>query len=369
MNKKSRLLDAYRNISDGQPIASIYSRYLPRGKTEREARELGLALLDNYPVVSLIAPPWHLASGYVSESHGIELTISYSWTDGNKIEKRTYTTPHGSVWQETVAEPAFGSDWIQQFYIKSPEDYQIVQYIVENSVLRLQEKEFQRRVADMGTDGVVLARVDRSPYQKLLIELAGPERFLTDLYATPEIVEPLLDALERKMDEAFQMVLNTDAELIWQPENLAVEMTPPKMYEKYHLPFYGKYGPLIRAANKAYVIHMDGRLRPLAALIDRSPLGVVESFSLPIIGGDLSFAEALSLWSDKAVFPNFPASLSKEPHRKIEEFLDELYGQVPSNRPFVLQFSEDIPYEDWQYVVSLVSKFFAPGRWGQRIAV
>ena len=120
MNKKRRLLDACRNISDGRPILSVYSRYLPRGKTERDARELGLALLDNYPIVSLIAPPWHLASGYVSETQGVEFTISYRWMNGKKVEKRTYTTPHGSVWQETLVDPTFGSDWIQQFYIKKP---------------------------------------------------------------------------------------------------------------------------------------------------------------------------------------------------------------------------------------------------------
>ena len=369
MNEKRRLLDAYRNISDGRPILSIYSRYLPRGKTERDARELGLALLDNYPIVSLIAPPWHLASGYVSETNGIEFTISYRWANGNKVEKRTYTTPHGSVWQETIADPSFGSDWVQQFYIKRPEDYQIVQYIVESTVLRLQEADFQRRVHDMGADGVVLARIDRSPYQKLLIELAGPERFLMDLYSTPEVVEPLLDALERKMAEAFQMVLNTDAELIWQPDNLTAEMAPPKMYEKYHLPFYCKYGSLARAAGKVYAIHMDGRLRPLATLIDRSPVDVVESFSLPIIGGDLTLAEASALWPDKAIFPNFPASLSKASRRKIGEFLEELCEHIPSSQPCVLQFSEDIPYEDWQHIVLAVSEFFASGQKTQRVAI
>ena len=369
MNKSSRLLNAYRRISDGRPVLSIYSRYLPRGGRERGARELGLALVDNYPIVSLIAPPWHLSPGYVSETHGIEFTISYHWTNGTKVEKRTYNTPHGSVWQETTVDPSFGSDWIQRFYIKKPEDYQIVRYIVENSVLRLQEKEFQHRVDDMGADGVVVARVDRSPYQKLLVELAGPERFLMDLYSAPEIVEPLFQALERKMDEALRMVMNTGVELIWYPDNLTCEMTPPKMYEKYHLPFYGKFGSWAREAGKISIVHMDGRLRPLAALIDRSPLDVVESFSLPIIGGDLTLAEAATLWPGKAIFPNFPASLSKESRRKIGEFLDELYGQMPSSRPFVLQFSEDIPHEDWQHVVSAVADYFASEHWRQQIAV
>ena len=305
----------------------------------------------------------------MSETKGIEFTISFRWTNGKKTEKRTYKTPHGSVWQESIVDPTFGSDWVEQFYIKKPEDYQIVQYIVENSVLRLQDKEFHRRVADMGTDGAVMARIDRCPYQKLLIELAGPERFLLDLYSTPEVVEPLLDALKRKMDEAFQMVLNTDAELIWQPDNLTAEMTPPKMYEKYHLPLYRQYGSLAREANKAYIIHMDGRLRPLAALINRSPFDVVESFSLPLIGGDLTLAEASALWPDKAIFPNFPASLSKESRWKLGEFLDELREQIPSSRSFVLQFSEDIPHEDWQHVVSTVSEFFASQHRGQRAAV
>ena len=56
---------------------------------------------------------------------------------------------------------------------------------------------------NMGDDGVELAVIDRSPFQKLLIEICGTERLTFDLHDRPELVEDLLYAMEEKQDEAF----------------------------------------------------------------------------------------------------------------------------------------------------------------------
>jgi len=44
----------------------------------------------------------------------------------------------------------------------------------------------------------VLGRLDRCPFQKLLIELAGPERFLLDLSDAPELVNGLIEAMDAR---------------------------------------------------------------------------------------------------------------------------------------------------------------------------
>jgi len=89
MTKREKIL-----APDNIPI-SIYSRYLPRGFIEKEVRNLGLCIIDYYPVVTLLAPPWHLNPGFISEVKGVDMQNKYIWHGGNMIERRTYDTPVG----------------------------------------------------------------------------------------------------------------------------------------------------------------------------------------------------------------------------------------------------------------------------------
>src|SRR5208283_1257306 len=159
---RERMMKVYRNQVPDRPAAGIYARYLPRGWSERLVRNLGLGIIDYYPIVSMLAPPWHTHSGYLSEVKGADLDISFTWENGQAVEIRTYKTPLGRLTQRTRKDPAYASDWIDKFYISRLEDYRIMQYLVENTVFRSHSQEFQARQQDLGEDGVLLARVDRS---------------------------------------------------------------------------------------------------------------------------------------------------------------------------------------------------------------
>jgi len=274
------------------------------------------------------------------------------------VEIRTYNTPLGSLTQRTRKDPAYASDWIEKFYISSLEDYKIMQYLVENTIFRSNSKEFQTRQQDLAEDGVLLARVDRSPFQKLLIELAGPERFLMDLQTEPEPVLGLLGALYRRMDEVFAMVCESEAEVIWQPDNISCDMTPPTLFKRFCMPYYTKHAVRLHGHDKVFLVHMDGRLRAIKEMIAQCPIDGVESFSLPEIGGDLTLAEARAAWPGKLVLPNFPSSLATQDERTITAFLEELLGNLGSYSPFMLQVSEDIPPETWQHLLPLICKQF-----------
>ena len=60
---------------------------------------------------------------------------------------------------------------------------------------------------DLGEDGVVLGRMDRAPYQKLLVELANPTKFLMDLYDNPGPVQELIETMDARLDEQFNMAM------------------------------------------------------------------------------------------------------------------------------------------------------------------
>jgi uroporphyrinogen-III decarboxylase len=356
MSVRERMLAAYRGQAPDRYPVSIYSRYLPRGDKERVARAQGLGIVDYYPIVSLLAPPWHLSSGLVSEVKGADLQVRYVWENGKMAEVRTYATPVGEVTQRTVQDPTYGSDWIDKFYIQSRDDYRVVQYLVEHTVFRPNFGGLASRIRTLGEDGVVLGRLDRAPYQKMLIELAGPEQFLLDLHTDPDPVLELLDAMARRLDEAFAMVVDSPAEVVWQPDNVTADLTPPDAFARYCLPFYARRGAALAGAGKPYVVHMDGRLGPLKDHIAGAAFDVVESFSLPLIGNDLTYSAARAAWPGKAILPNFPSNLSDRPPEEIEAFVESLLHEVGTGAPFMLQVSEDLPPGAWERVVPVVCR-------------
>ncbi len=354
MTAKERIMAVYRNrLPDRVPLG-IYNRYHRTGASERIAREAGMGILDFFPPVSLLAPPWHVQPGYLSEIKNCTFDITYSWTDHKKFEERSIVTPVGKISQQIVKDPSFGSDWVVKPYIRSREDYKIMQYVIENTVFSNHEKEIYQRISDLGEDGVVLGRVDRSPYQKILIELADPEQFLVDLYTDPGPPVELMEVIDYRMDEQFEAVLHSGVDVIWQPDNITSDMTPPENFLKYCLPFYMKNGERCRQAGKIYAVHIDGKAKLLREWIQNAPIDVIESFSLKIMGGDVDIKEALEFWPGKVICPNFPASLCTADENKVADFLRETHVAF-SNKPYMLQLSEDFNLDSYNKILQILS--------------
>jgi hypothetical protein len=354
------MLAVYRGQTPDRIPVGIYERYLPRGSIEREVRELGLGLIAYVPVVTMLGPPWHLYPGYISEISGAEASVSYRWDGGAMVECRKYVTPVGSVTQEVTHDGGgVGSEHIRKHYIGGRDDYRTMQYLVEHTVLRRNEGAIAARMADLGGDGIVFGRLERSPYQKCLIEWAGPERFLIDLHTDPEPVQELLEALFRKQEESWALALDSQVEVFWQPDNITSLMTPPGAFRKYHLPFYRQRAKDARAAGKPFLVHMDGRIKALAPLIRESGIDVVESLSLPDIGGDMTLTEARAAVPETVLVPNFPANWCTRSEAEIENSLATLLDEAGRAVPFMLQVSEDLPLTEWQRVVPLLMRTVA----------
>jgi hypothetical protein len=357
MMPRERILSTYRRETPDRMPVSIYASYLRTGSVEREARNRGLGVLVIHPLVSLLAPPWHMHPGYISEVRNADLRVRYAWEGGRRIEHRAYETPVGTISQRIVKEPGYGSDWIQEHYIKGQEDYGIVQYVVENTIFQSQEKAVGQKIDDLGPDGVLMGRIDRSPYQKLLIELAGPERFLLDLYTEPNPAIELMETMNHRADEQFALALESRAKIVFQPENLTSDLSPPDRYREYHLPMFQKRGSACSEAQKTYIVHLDGKLRSLRSLVAGSSFDVIDSFSLPEMSGDITVREAQAAWPRKVLCPNFPTVLCNSPEDVIRSFLETLWADFSGNKPFMLQLSEDFPLDSYHRILPILCDF------------
>jgi len=355
MTLRERMMSVYRNKMPDKPAVGIYMRYLSRGEMERKARNGGLGIIAYVPLTSQIGPPWHMLEGFLSEVKGAELGSQYFYKNGTRYERRTYRTPRGEVSAEIGKSIGEGSEHIAKHYIQQAEDYRTIDYIVQNTILTPNKELFRRTAHELGDDGVVMGRMDRTPYQKLLIELAGPERLLMDLFDDEEAVESLLDSMGRRYHEQIDMAMDSEADIIWIPDNVTVDMTPPENYEKYLMPHYQYCVKCAKETGKLVVAHYDGKIRPISRFINEIGFDAVESVSDPIMSGDMTFAEAVKAFPGKVILPNFPSNLSNAPEQEIRGFIEGLKEQARSV-PLMLQISEDLAENCYERVIPIILK-------------
>lgn len=358
MSVRERMLAVYHGQSVDRPALGIYQRYLPRGAKEVEARQEGMGLICYHPSVTMMAPPWHFYEGFLSEVKNTELKVEYVWKNGVRWERRSYHTPVGTLYQESCLDAGgVGSEHISKHYIADIEDYKIMSYLVENTIFVSNKNYLAHSMEDLGDAGVMLARLDRSPYQKCLIELAGPEQFLVDLLSEPEEVEPLLELMNDKMMESLELSLDTPADVFWLPDNVTSDMTPPNYFEKYCLPIYQKQTELASQTGKPFFVHIDGKFRHLVELLKKTGVTGIESISIPDMGGDLELKEARELLQEMIMIPNFPSNLAFRDEAEIAAYLKKL-KEENEGYPLMLQVSEDIPQHSWQRILPIMCSEF-----------
>lgn len=351
------MMCAYRNQQADTHTMGIYTRYLKRGDMEREVRNLGMGIIDYVALTTQMGPPWHLIPEFMSQVKDTNIAIRYFWDHGRKVERREYATPVGTVYADVTQDLGDGSEHISHYYLQSPEDYRTMKYIVENASIVSNEALCLSRRDNLGEDGVVIGRVDRTPYQKLLLELCGGEQFLMDLYDDPEPIEELMEAMMRRLDEEMRMAMDSKIEVIWMPENVTCDMTPPHMMKKYHLDAYQRYGKWAREAGKVVVAHFDGKVKPLKDMLNQSGLSGLESLSNPDIGGDSTYEELCEMFPNMALLPNFPANLAMESEAEICAYIRYLKQTADRyGRTLMLQVSEDLPAQSYRRCLSIIAR-------------
>lgn len=329
-----------RKKVDKIPLAA-YSFLLPRGEVERKLREKGCFI-------------FHFERVYALEMKNVEIWQKEGLEKGRKCILRRFCTPVGNLEEKILVDPGYKSQWIKEFLIKKSQDYEIMKFIVENTIYYPNYEFFQQAAEDLGDDGILFATIDRAPFQRILYELAGPERLLVDVLESPDLVEGLLEILDKKMEEVYQIVADSPASMVHTWDNVTEDMTPPALFQRYCLPFYQKVGKLLHDRGKIYLVHMDGKLRHLEDLIASAPIDVVESFTLPDAGGNLEVEEAQKKWPEKTIIANIPAYLCFKEEEFIKRYFEELISKVERNR-FMVCLSEDLPHDSWKKALIPIS--------------
>jgi len=261
--------------------------------------------------------------------------------DDGSVE-HTIVTPLGQLHKATRRESGYGSTWTVQHYVKHPDDYEVLAYLLEHSSVKPSEAALRQAQAAAGDRGVLLAWMPRAPFQRTWIEYTGIERLVFDLQDCPEVVHHIFDLMLEDSRKVWNILAGLPITLLWCPDNITSCITGRRWFEEYLLPYYEQAAAVLHPAGKKLCCHLDGLLRDIAGLIARTPIDVVEAYNPPP-DGDVTVAEALRIWPDKVIWANFPSSMHLASEDEIEALTRELIAQAAPGHRFLLGVMEDIP--------------------------
>lgn len=167
MNARERVLTAaFGGRPDRVPV-TVYEGLVPRGRAERQLREQGLCLMSG-------ARPYRIrCEGLRRETRRFE-------RDGQTWHRELLSTPAGRLTSLGRTEPGYESRYRKQHFVKDPADYEVLEWIWRNTRFEPHYAPLQRRIQEVGGDGVATAHMGKTPFQELLISCTGPERLSID---------------------------------------------------------------------------------------------------------------------------------------------------------------------------------------------
>jgi hypothetical protein len=242
----------------------------------------------------------------------------------------------------------FLGEWRQEYLIKSAEDYRIMARAWEDVGLTLSDEAFRASEAAVGDNGITVAQLDRTPFQKIQIDYAGLERFSLDLAGrAPELLALIAQMNEIKLRE-FELARGSTAEHIKLWENLSIETMGPRHFRTHLVPLYHRIFDTLDGAGKRLQVHYDGKLRVIAADVAALPFDGLDSLTPPP-EGDLTTAEARRLWPDKFFWCHPSLTWYSLP---ADEFTGKVRRMAESAGPrrYCLMISEEVPPE-WEKTV------------------
>jgi len=274
-----------------------------------------------------------------------------------------YNTPVGTVTERVKREPGVGEwkqqrswrdviPWTIEHRIKKPEDYDVVKFMVEDTMYKADYFPIEQAKDWLGEDGVIVANLPHSPMQTLMIDWLGAPTFYYHHARYRKKVEELYFAVSEKYQEIYRIAANSPADAVMFGDNLDGVLVNPNLFQEYFMPSYEKCACVLHEKGKLLASHFDGRLGALKSLIARCPQDIIEGFHPPPMG-DLPIREALDLWNDKVIIIGFPGSVYSLGTDAVKNYLIELLKSVmPGDRVGIAASTENLVTDEHLLVLS-----------------
>ncbi len=339
-------------------LETWYKGHTRRGTLPERFR--GLSLDDLHRAVGVGRLKFSVP--YALKLHGVELSVSLNgeprlhttaplvenfpgmWdfvsTERPGVTETVLRTPRGTLTLQHVLleeNVQSGTDpYLKRHLIRSPEDYAVVEYILERAEFVPLFDKIAAEEAQLGQHGLLVPLLQRIPFQQVLLEYLGETALFYALHDQPRQVRRLLELLDAQLLDVLPRLQALDVPYVEFPDNLHGLMTNPRLFKEFCLPVYQRYTAILHGQGKKVGSHMDGDVRPLLHLVPQTGLDVCESFS-PAPLTACTFDEAWRAWqSGPMIWGGIPSPILEEgaSQADFEAYLQRLFAAI--DRPLIL---------------------------------
>jgi hypothetical protein len=306
-----------------------YDNLVPRGDFERLLRNRGMGLCLRRPTIWEETP--HVS--VETKNDGDNSARIYHTLKGDlTIRVKTHI---GRLKDDDL-------DLDVEGLIKGIEDYEAAIFMIEDTLLHMDESIFWDAYRDIGKDGIVrdagfLPPLGATRY--LYGGVSGLPRWSQDQHDHPAEFEKLVQAVAKLEEKRLQLIESSPAEFItlgdldgtWGPDKI----------RKYDLPLYKKWVPILQSKGKICSIHAHAiNLSRFKDLVAEIGCEVIEAFTPPPVG-NLFLPEARVAWGkDTIIWINFPETIFWSGVEATRRYVIFLIKSDPPGNALVFGFTE-----------------------------
>jgi hypothetical protein len=217
--------------------------------------------------------------------------------EGNQ-RRRRIGTPCGALQETWTWLPESFAAAPTEHLVKSAADLPAYRYFHEDTRYEPDYALAERRRAQVGGQGVVLAYLPKSPLMQLMALDAGLTTVF-DLFADAgEEFRQTLEVVRRSHDAAAAIAVESPAEVLMIPENLSSECVGKTFYAMFMRDYEETWARRIGEAGKYSCIHLDGTMKGLLRETCSTGLTFIEALT-PAPAGDLEIEK----WAEESGNP------------------------------------------------------------------
>jgi len=281
--------------------------------------------------------------------------VRFRWgkdRDGSLIT--VYKTKLGNLYKKSR-----GGHLIE-YPVKTVNDMKILKNIIEHTKFHFFLPVFKLAKKLIGDRGVVGTYYARSPLMSLITQYMGFERTVVNLKRYPNEMEDLMKFIDDRQDDMFKTLCNSPIKILNFGENIDCNLTPPRYFEKYLIPYYEKRVKQFHRVGKFCHIHMDGSLRDLLPYLEGLPFDGLEALTAKP-QGDVTLKELQKSIGNKILLDGIPSILFL-PQYSFKYVKDYTYKVLEMFSPnLILGVSDELPpnsdFRKLEMIASIVKKY------------
>jgi len=270
--------------------------------------------------------------------------------DGEIVER--ITTPHGVLQSRRVWDEVAATHYRHEFLIKGPQDYKPFEYYYTSRRFSTDEAAFRAALEPVLDYGIVALSMPPTPYMNCIMDYAGIESTMYQLFDHRKEFLALLDAMHQKDLQYCRLLLDAPLIDIVRPfEDTSSMLSSPDTFERVCKPHLQGYADLIHSRGHRFVPHMCGHLKAVLPRMRDLDIDGIEAVTPPPTGDCTARMVRDELGCDKIIIGGFdPTNFAREPGERVRQALLEALLPMKDDRRFILGHEEISPAARWENV-------------------